>query len=606
MLSNLIKYKFVFILVALVASFYFYFKSYSIVIPFDYSCDNRNYLNFDNFARIQAVRMLVSDTSENFCEIKKVSLLEDSRESKTYDYNLYKELDDLKEMMSNPKLVALRNSYLKLLVKNKESFLSFFISKQNSILKRNIKYLDDYLSYNKVYTELEQLEKGLYELRITADSNSPIFLQDLGSIFNSKENITVIQDNVSSQISRSQLNKYFSKIPFSVGFDSELEITKKTHSFFIKGDGLSIDSIQPKYQNSITESNVELKNNKFILVSLPKKFSFNYVDYNVKEFVSDYPEISFEILSDSLLKIKRGNYNLNRTIVIPYGVSLEIEGGAKLSLNKGVSLIVNGGLNINGSIENPVEINAFDSFGVIAAVGNKSTEVDINFLILSGGNEDSVNGAYFSGALSLYSHDIVKMTNSIVSNNFGEDGLNIKSSKVLLKNNTFLSNYSDQVDLDNTIGHVSGNNFSVQNENSSNGDGLDLSGSKISIQGNNFSYFKDKGISVGEESEAVIFENTFSDNENGMAIKDSSIVHLKGNTFNNNIADINMYVKKNIFNEPVLYLANKNNFNGVIKSNTRKNIFYNQNFNPWDIIEEIYESNPKQLYFLKEELKLDD
>ena len=96
MLSNLIKYKFVFILVALVASFYFYFKSYSIVIPFDYSCDNRNYLNFDNFARIQAVRMLVSDTSENFCEIKKVSLLEDSRESKTYDYNLYKELDDLK------------------------------------------------------------------------------------------------------------------------------------------------------------------------------------------------------------------------------------------------------------------------------------------------------------------------------------------------------------------------------------------------------------------------------------------------------------------------------------------------------------------------------
>ena len=243
---------------------------------------------------------------------------------------------------------------------------------------------------------------------------------------------------------------------------------------------------------------------------------------------------------------------------------------------------------------------------MIAAVGNKSTEVDINFLILSGGNEDSVNGAYFSGALSLYSHDIVKMTNSIVSNNFGEDGLNIKSSKVLLKNNTFLSNYSDQVDLDNTIGHVSGNNFSVQNENSSNGDGLDLSGSKISIQGNNFSYFKDKGISVGEESEAVIFENTFSDNENGMAIKDSSIVHLKGNTFNNNIADINMYVKKNIFNEPVLYLANKNNFNGVIKSNTRKNIFYNQNFNPWDIIEEIYESNPKQLYFLKEELKLDD
>jgi parallel beta-helix repeat protein len=602
MLNHLNKYKLVLILATFLAPFYFYFKSYSIGIPFDYSCNQSDFFEIDNFARIEAVRMLSYNTSKHFCEITDIALIQESNESKTYDLQLYKGLPELRLRMQNLELIYARNRYLKLMVDNQEDILSFPLSKQNNILKRNIKYIDDYLSYNKVYTELEQLEKGEYELRITSDSNSPVVLKDLGAIFNSKEELEIFHDNVNLEIPSSKLNEYFSRSLFSVTVDSNLEIKNNTKKYIIKGEALTINSISPSFQNVITGRNIQSKDNKFVLLKLPRKFDLNYIDYNLNNFIDDYPEIDFKILSDSLLKIKRGKYNLYRTITMPYGISLEIESGVNLSFQKDVSFVVYGGISLDGTKDNPIIIDTPSSFGVFAAVGNKTSTANINYLHLSGGSEDFINGSYYSGALSLYRHGNVIISNSIISNNLGEDGLNIKSSKVLLKNNIFLSNYSDQVDLDNTTGHVADNDFSVNKENSSNGDGLDLSGSKISIQGNKFNNFKDKGISVGEESISVIYENIFSNNENGMAIKDSSKVFLKENTFKNNEVDINMYVKKYIFNDPILYILDKESFKGSIKSDTRKNIFYNLKNNLWISINEIYDANPQELYFLSEEL----
>ena len=41
------------------------------------------------------------------------------------------------------------------------------------------------------------------------------------------------------------------------------------------------------------------------------------------------------------------------------------------------------------------------------------------------------------------------MTNSEISNNTSEDGLNIKDSKVFISKSNFFDNFVDQVDFDN-------------------------------------------------------------------------------------------------------------------------------------------------------------
>jgi parallel beta-helix repeat protein len=562
-------------------------------------------IEINNLAKIEAVRMLAYDNSINFCEIRNVNKIHDSKESKTFDSYLYRGLFQIRKQMHNREVIDYRNKYLKLLVESKNSILNLPFSKQKNILEYNIQRINEYLSYSQIYTELEELQEGVYELRITADSNSPVTLKNLGAIFDSKGALEIYKNGLWFNVPKIELNTHFSSEFFSVSVDSNLEIIKNTKSYIIKGNELVIDSINPSYQNALSGKDIASKDNNFVLVSDPKSFSFDYITMQVEDFIINYPEIDFELVSNSSLKIINGSYSVERNIVLPFGVSLEIEPGVKLTLSKGASLIIYGGLKAQGTENNSIVINNNNSpFGVVAAIGNNRSEVNINFLKLSGGSETSINGSYLSGALSLYKHNLVIMENSIISSNLGEDGLNIKDSKIHLSNNIFSSNYSDQVDLDSSIGYVGNNKFFVNNKNNSNGDGLDLSGANILVRNNSFKNFKDKGVSVGEKTNVALFKNDFNNNSNGIAVKDSSKAFLFSNNFFNNDIDVNMFIKKNTFNSPTLYILDKENFKGRIHSDIDNNIFYNDDEDLQELFIRIYSSNPEKFNFLEKELAL--
>jgi len=141
--------------------------------------------------------------------------------------------------------------------------------------------------------------------------------------------------------------------------------------------------------------------------------------------------------------------------------------------------------------------------------------------------------------------------------------LNIKNSYIFLENNIFNANFADQVDLDFCTGIVKNNKFlskefrehfnAITLAEDDNGDGLDFSGSKIKVVSNIFYGFSDKGISVGENTQAVIFKNKFTNNRSAITAKDESDVYLYSNTYENNKLNIEMYQKKKIFNYPSLY-----------------------------------------------------
>ena len=168
-----------------------------------------------------------------------------------------------------------------------------------------------------------------------------------------------------------------------------------------------------------------------------------------------------------------------------------------------------------------------------------------------------MNGAYFSGSFALHYQKEVIIENSEFIEGQADDGVNIKFSKVYLKNNIFKNNFADQMDLDYCEGVVRDSYFLYKNEGSNNGDGLDISGSQIYASGNFFSKFNDKGISVGEKSNIFITNNHFKQNNVGSAVKDMSNAYYLNNYFSQNLRDIQVYQKKKIYGGGKIYLKKR-------------------------------------------------
>jgi hypothetical protein len=234
-----------------------------------------------------------------------------------------------------------------------------------------------------------------------------------------------------------------------------------------------------------------------------------------------------------------------------------LNAGTKITLAKGVGLLIQGSLIVEGTKEQPVIITAVkpkEAFGTFAVLGTGKEISRINYLKLSHGNEKWMNGAYFSGAFALHYQKEVIIENSEFIEGQADDGVNIKFSKVYLKNNIFKNNYADQIDLDYCVGVVRDSSFLYEIKRDKNGDGLDISGSQIYASGNLFSNFNDKGISAGEKSHIFITNNHFKQNNVGSAVKDFSIAYYLRNHFSQNLRDIQVYQKKKIFGGGRIYL----------------------------------------------------
>ena len=86
------------------------------------------------------------------------------------------------------------------------------------------------------------------------------------------------------------------------------------------------------------------------------------------------------------------------------------------------------------------------------------------------------------------------MTKSKFNENYTEDALNCIRSQVELNNMSFLNSKSDAVDLDFCFGEI----IDLKIKYAGN-DGLDFSGSNLSIKSIYITNAGDKGISIGEK-----------------------------------------------------------------------------------------------------------
>jgi hypothetical protein len=303
-------------------------------------------------------------------------------------------------------------------------------------------------------------------------------------------------------------------------FDNKIEITTKLVN------GKLIQNHQRKHLLGYTILVENLKN--------PLKGKTNLDKYDF-----------FQKIDEENYFIKKGKWVVDQPITIKK--NLTIQKGTELLFKEGAYLIINGKLSIQGTEKEKVILRALNKnwkgIYVYESIGksiiNHCTISDVTFL------RDGI--LELTGGINFYKAN-VDILNTSFTNTSAEDFLNIVHSDFFISNTKFINASSDAFDSDFSEGKIENSFF-----NHISGDGVDFSGSKVSLIDNNFKNIRDKAISAGEKSNLKV-KNIIVDSVGvGISSKDASIVSLENSKFSNyKLYALMTYQKKSFYGAPTL------------------------------------------------------
>lgn len=277
---------------------------------------------------------------------------------------------------------------------------------------------------------------------------------------------------------------------------------------------------------------------------------------NTALFIKEHPQFHSLKTGSSTLTLGPGRIVFSKTIIMPVGTNLVIQPGTIIFMNEGSSLIVYGRVEARGTATHPIAIRALTNktWGNLLVLGNEAQKDSVfEYISMSGGSGFYGNGITATGMLALHKTG-GSITRSVFENTHDDDAINIKYGKAIITNNTFRTLFGDAIDLDSVIGEaVISNNifgdfgFAADKGNGPNGDGIDISFTTARIENNTVSHCGDKGISVGEESRAVITNNIIKNCAIGISIKDLSEAIIENTILEANSVGIEAKQKKPLF-----------------------------------------------------------
>ena len=266
------------------------------------------------------------------------------------------------------------------------------------------------------------------------------------------------------------------------------------------------------------------------------------------------------------------------TVFVPAGDSLIIREGVEVTMAQGASLICEGCLIIQGSMDQPVtlDVNPGPAEGYISSQKGKwggiiirsDDSVVIRHTVIANASSGLDEGDY-KGAVSAVNSRLalsglqisgvrdpiwcyssrVRIDSCALSSRGTGDLINLRAcSDPVISGNDLHGNYyedTDAIDLDSVSGAIVENNriYSFFGFNS---DGIDLGEacSGILIRGNTILSCSDKGVSVGQASEVEATQNIIVDCGQGFGIKDSgSFARIDRNTLYGNLTGVACFEK---------------------------------------------------------------
>ncbi len=241
------------------------------------------------------------------------------------------------------------------------------------------------------------------------------------------------------------------------------------------------------------------------------------------EALETHPFLRYEVDSGNLF-IAQGEWDVEGDLVVPKSHILRAGPGVTLRFAEGAMLYSETALRFVGMVSGPVRLEPQDpEAGWTGLVVLEAKDRSVwHHVHISGANEVRRGGWLASGGVNFY-HSPAELRSSSISDARGEDALNILGAEFLLDEVKIFDAVSDAFDGDFVTGLVRKCEFARIG-----GDGVDTSGSKVTVESCIFSEVLDKAISGGESSELVVTDGVVRSASIGVASKDGSTVEVTG------------------------------------------------------------------------------
>lgn len=245
------------------------------------------------------------------------------------------------------------------------------------------------------------------------------------------------------------------------------------------------------------------------------------VNFSVSQAIfKDANPTDYDILQvdGKVLRLPKGTYTVQEDIVIPAGYQLFVEAGVELTFTNQAALISRSPVQLIGTEENPIIIRSEDKKSGSFIILQTAELSKLRYVIFDGTNTLNRPDWTLTGAVSFYEAD-VEVNRCVFKHIPSEDALNIVRSDFEVDHCRFMEVQFDAFDSDFCKGEVRNSIFTNVGN-----DGIDFSGSVVNIRDCQMINCGDKGISVGEETDAHVFASRIEACPIAVASKDLSVL----------------------------------------------------------------------------------
>ena len=259
---------------------------------------------------------------------------------------------------------------------------------------------------------------------------------------------------------------------------------------------------------------------------------------------STYQSFDFikEEKGSNILRIHKGEWTIDRELIIPSGKELVVNPGVNINIIKDGQIICKSPFNCLGSAEEPITFSSSDSTGkgvLVLSGGKQSLLYHTSFDNLAPPSND---GWKMSGSVTFYESPVDIRNTTFAGNRVGDDCLNIIRSTFEMDHSFFKNTRADAFDCDFCEGLVNNTSFvDIGN------DAVDISGTSMRLNNIIIKNVGDKGLSAGEDSEMTVKGVQISDAEIAVTSKDKSLLSIEDIEIIRSTIGITAFQKKSEF-----------------------------------------------------------
>jgi hypothetical protein len=222
---------------------------------------------------------------------------------------------------------------------------------------------------------------------------------------------------------------------------------------------------------------------------------------SLQEVLARHPFLEWDGVQ-RVLHAAPGTWTVRGSLVLPEGTGLDLDAGTTLRFGEGEMLLSSGPLRFRGSEAAPVVLEGLsagpgtDTWQGIVVLTSGAPHEWVHVVVRNTAGIDR-DGWRLTGGVTIRDSE-VRIESSAFTHNHAEDAVNLVRSRFAFRDVSILEASSDAFDCDFCDGRVIGGRISNVG-----GDGIDVSGSVVTVDGVALDDIRDKAISAGEGSHLV-------------------------------------------------------------------------------------------------------